>query len=376
MAADTALGPEFRGTVAPTLPRVLAFAIDVVLTSIVATAVALVSGSIALGALTVIELAIGFWVMQARTGATVGQRLLRLRVSRNDAPFSPGAIPSFIRFALTGAGFAMLGLGSWLIVASSAFDPARRLRGFGDRASRTIVVAVPTSVVLPEAATVVAPPVVTSSALAPPPGAPPAAGAPAAGAPLVLAAPQLINTKRPSTPLDEASASAVPPAPPAPSAPTLTQVPVLESVASLAPAEFPVEPAYEPGYETVAVQRPAPARGGALLLIFDTGQREQVSLPTAINLGRKPTATELGDTLISVNDPDGTVSKNHARIEHQGGVTYVIDGGSTNGTEVISDEGQVALLSVGVRTPLDDGSRVRLGKRTLTVSVLLEGSGS
>lgn len=410
---DAALGPEFRGTVAGTGPRVAAFAIDVVLVSVVATVVLAVTGSGAFAVLTVLELVIGSWVMQARTGATVGQRLLRLRTSRVEAPFSPGAAASLVRFALTGAGFAALGVGSWLIVASGAWDPARRRRSFADRATRTIIVAAPPRLAQPAATTplpggVVAPPagqppLVAPTGLLQPPApsiaappsvqvvAPPAAPlsaqppviptvpvvtpasaaglvapvAPAAPAapvappviqtppppavtppPLVLADPQIISTRRPSTPIDDESASAQSP--------------------PLAPEE--------PIFETVAVQRPATPSRDALLLIFDTGQREQVALPAAINLGRNPVASQEGDALISVRDPDSTVSKTHARVEHLDGQTWVSDGGSTNGTEVISDEGVITVLAPRVRTLLEDGARIRIGKRAFTVSVLVGGT--
>ncbi len=411
---DAALGPEFRGTVAGTGHRIGAFAVDVVVISVLAVVVLLLTGSVAFGMLTALELVIGSWVMQARTGATVGQLLLRLRTSRVDAPFSPGAVASLARFAITGAGFAALGVGSWLIVASGAWDPARRRRSFADRATRTMVVAAPPRIIDPAAAAVrtgapAAPPVGQPPVLAPtgllqppapavaaPPSvqviAPPAAplsaqppvvpaepqsipavtaapavpAAPAAvassqppppsamtpppgvvtPAPLALADPQVVSTRRPSTPIDDESASAQ------------------------SPAVVPEEPIFE----TVAVQRPATPSGDALLLIFDTGQREQIALPAAINLGRNPVASQEGDALISVRDPDATVSKTHARVEHIDGQTWVSDGGSTNGTEVISDEGVITVLAPRVRTLLDEGARIRIGKRAFTVSVLVGGT--
>jgi len=111
-----------------------------------------------------------------------------------------------------------------------------------------------------------------------------------------------------------------------------------------------------------------------LLLIFDTGQREQVPLPAVINLGRKPAATEPTDHVISVSDPEGTVSKTHVRLEHSRGRTWVTDQGSTNGTELLEDDGEVIKVPAGQRAEVTDGVRVRIGNRTFTISVLVTGA--
>jgi hypothetical protein len=110
---------------------------------------------------------------------------------------------------------------------------------------------------------------------------------------------------------------------------------------------------------------------GTLLLIFDTGQREQLATPVAVNLGRNPVVTEPTDKLITVADPESTVSKTHLRLEHSRGSTWVTDGGSTNGTEILSDEGEVTKLAPGARILLDEGVRVRVGNRAFTISILL-----
>jgi hypothetical protein len=110
---------------------------------------------------------------------------------------------------------------------------------------------------------------------------------------------------------------------------------------------------------------------GTVLLIFDTGQREQLATPVAVNLGRNPVATEPTDKLITITDPESSVSKTHLRLEHSRGTTWVTDGGSTNGTDLISDEGVVSRLTAGERVLVDEGTRVRAGNRTFTISILL-----
>ncbi len=83
-----------------------------------------------------------------------------------------------------------------------------------------------------------------------------------------------------------------------------------------------------------------------------------------------------GDHLISVTDPEGTVSKNHVRHEHSRQRTWVTDQGSTNGTEVLEDDGEVTRLAPHVRTEVPDGARVRMGNRTFTISALLDNQGA
>ncbi|MFV0287360.1 MAG: FHA domain-containing protein, partial [Demequina sp.] len=108
-----------------------------------------------------------------------------------------------------------------------------------------------------------------------------------------------------------------------------------------------------------------------LLLVFDTGQRETITLPAHVNLGRQPDPHATGDTLVAVDDPDRTVSKTHARLEHDDGATWVTDLGSTNGTELLDEDGIVP-LGIGKRTLVPDGVRLRIGNRAFTVSVLLD----
>jgi hypothetical protein len=120
---------------------------------------------------------------------------------------------------------------------------------------------------------------------------------------------------------------------------------------------------------------PGAAGGTTLLLIFDTGQRETAAIPAAINLGRKPTATEPGDVLIAVTDSEGTVSKNHARLEHSRQRTWITDQGSTNGTEILEDDGAITRLTPHTRTEVPDGARVRIGNRTFTINALLDNQG-
>jgi hypothetical protein len=358
-------GPGFAGTIAGGARRILAFTIDVaVVVAAAVTAYVLTSQPI-YAAIAAFELVVGLWVLEARTGLTIGNALVRIRASREDAPFSPGIGRSFARAIITGVGFLAFGIGAWVVVASSSWDSARRGRSWADRAAHTLVVAVPRRERVLAAKPVAVPtgPLpagVVSVSGAAAPAAPTMGGVKVApgvqivqqAEPVVLAAPQVISTAARPSMLNENSASA-----------SSTGV----------GGEFAASPVPVVNAPVAPMSRGDAAEGsdGTLLLIFDTGQREQLATPVSVNLGRKPTATEPTDKLIIINDPESTVSKNHVRIEHSRGSTWVIDGGSTNGTDLLSDDGEVRRLSAGERVLLDEGTRIRVGNRAFTISTIL-----
>lgn len=333
------LGPAFAGAPAGTGLRIAAFTLDAAAVFLVAAVVLVVSQSLLLAGLTVLELAIFLWVLEARTGITLGNAVLRLRSARADRPYSPGVGRQLVRGIITGAGF-LVAVGSWVVVASSAWDRGGRRQSWADRVAGTVVVSV--------------------SARAAVAAQTPAPVAEAAGP---LAPPQVVPLGVHSAVVDEDSE---PTDARAASHRTETPEPALpgtdKPLFSVAPT-----PAPQTGAEA-----PAPAsETGALLLIFDTGQRVQLGLPLAANLGRAPVASAHDDRLVIVTDPDSSVSKTHLRIEHSRGRTWVTDFGSTNGSDIRADDGQTTELVAGERVLLDDADRVRIGNRSFTISLLL-----
>ncbi|TPW77844.1 FHA domain-containing protein [Schumannella soli] len=213
-----------------------------------------------------------------------------------------------------------------------------------------------------------APPAAPPNAVAPPPGiAPPTASAPVPPAALQPGAGQ------PGTP-----ATAPQPGAPAHPAPAGDRQGAGGRVAYSLPPDSASPPAdASPG-------RGAPGdwhteltltelRGRArVVLTFDTGQQEQAPIPATVLLGRNPSADDALEIAVAVRDPESTVSKGHARLELTRQGTWVTDSGSTNGTFLVDETGEAERLAPGVRTPVDDGARVRLGNRVFTISTLLE----
>lgn len=353
--ATSALGPAFRGWPAGVGAQVAAFSIDAVAIGAIIAVVHMATGSALLAAVILVEALVFLWVWEARTGLTVGNAVLRIRTSRAQEPWSPGIGRVLVRAAITGAGVACLVVGGWLLAASGTWDKSGGRRTLTARATGTRAVTVPRS---HSARTAALTPVhhqpVTSSHLSQP-GESTGSG---------TAEPRLQPPSLEPLPPSPSPAVATQSMTTAPSAPPPGPSPTAAPPSASAAAAAPQSPAQ--------TDHPA-AGGGVLLLVFDSGQRETVQLPAAVNLGRRPSRTEPSDHLINVADADGTVSKTHLRLEHSRGRNWITDLGSTNGTDLLEDDGTVTAVAPHVRTLVEDGVRVRMHRRSFTISVVVDG---
>lgn len=390
------LSGAFNGTSSSVGAQVGAFTIDVLSIAAITATVHVVVASGLITAITLIEALVFMWVLEARTGLTLGHLLLRMRSSRAGTPFSPGAGRAFVRQAVLNASLLVAVVGGWLVASSGAWDSSGQQRSLAAKASGTRAVK---QLPKPRAAHTAEPHVSgpqagTIPAVSPGGGlaAPRVVSTSTRGAPTIdnshsvstseprppqhdHAAPQLVTNLDPAAPAspDHRADSAadhpqqiapVPGAAAPEPAPEQAQ-PHAEPLATTSPAPTPGAPA------TATPAAHQPTQGGALLLVFDTGQRATLAMGTAINLGRKPSPVEPTDQLIAVEDPEGTVSKFHARLEHSRGYTWITDQGSTNGTDLLDEDGATR-LEPGVRTLIAEGARARIGNRSFTVSVLLD----
>lgn len=393
---------------ASTGARLIAYTLDTVTVFIVAGVVGLLTRSVALGVILLIELAVILVVIEARTGLTLGNFLLRIRTTRDDAPFSPGIGRSALRALVQGLGSLVALVGGWIVVATSAADPMRAGRSIADRAGRTLVVKVPSAVERDEWARNAA----TWAASAPQPAAAlqqavgqispeprpvqPVSGfealfqqpvalqqpvlsaqSPYAGAP--LQAPEAPQHAQPYPGGLAGQVSPVAPAAAGPAVPAQPQLPpnAVANHTDTTPPAVAYAAALPEGVVSIEapVAAPPPVRnveyGEQLLMSFDTGQRAQLPTPVSVNLGRKPDRIEEDDQLLVVTDPDSSVSKTHLRLEYRGGSVWLTDQGSTNGTEIFDESGEGTLLEAGARVRLEEGSSVRIGNRSFTVATVL-----
>jgi uncharacterized RDD family membrane protein YckC len=349
------LPPQFTGEPASVGARLAAFSIDVAIVVALAVVVWVLSGSPVFGLLVAAEAVLALWILQARTGLGPGKALLGLRVARLDAPYSPGAGRAFVRGSLVALGGLVFAAGAWAVEGTAAADRSGLRRSWADRAAQTVVIAVPRK---PRSERGRARRGAASDVYSVP-------------SPTVIARPWTPA----AVPADKSRGSAAPVPPGPPAAPAwgspLTAVPAGPAPADVgntgqparATGAVPLVPdAAEPGAEELS---------GELLLIFDTGQRVQLPVPVAVNLGRNPEQTEATDAILVVHDPDSSVSKTHLRLEHDRSGTWVTDAGSTNGTDLIDDDGEARTLAPYVCTYVDDDTRIRIGNRVFTVSRLI-----
>lgn len=407
------LGVAFHGAVAPVGARLGSFSIDATVVLLLTVAVAASTRSVALASVVAVETVVALVVWEARTGLTVGNAVLHLRTARDDRPWSPGAVRELARAAVVGAGALVGAVGAWVVVGSGGRDRTGRGRTWADRAGQTVVVRVvdearpagagePVPVVAvagyepPRAVPARLPsmpgPVVPGPAAPGPVPGPVVPGLPGSAAPrprrLMVGAP-------PAAPAAAAPPSVVPrpagvrlptvsPAVPGPNPTPETarvptagqrfQAPVVPAVqpSAVQPARSSASPAASfpagPSPATAPLLRP----DVTVLLVLDTGQRDQLPFGAAAVLGRDPSPQVASDRTVVVRDDTGTVSKDHLRVEHTPDGVWLTDLGSTNGTSLLVD-GPPVPLAPGTRTLIDGVVRVGVGQRVLMVSYMVQG---
>lgn len=312
---------------APLGARVLAYTIDVVVVVAAGVIAGLLVRSVLIGVIMALQVAGILTIAEGRSGITPGNRIVNLRTTRDDVPYSLGAGRAWIRAVIQGVAFLLAAIGGWLQTLTSLGDPHRMGRTWADRAARALVVRVPE----PEELEALSGWIVENRDRVATTEVP---EAPAVAAPAATAAPSTASQPGPGT---GAYAQAFSGTLSAPLVPT--------------PAPVQVEPA-----------------GPRILLRFDTGQVGTFAVPGAVNLGRRPDPQSADDHLLAVTDPDRSVSKNHLRLEVRSDSVWLTDLNSTNGSEIFDDTGESSRLVAGERVRLDEGAWVRIGNRSFTIS--------
>lgn len=333
-ARAASLGPAFGGvTPARIGQRLLAYAVDALAVTLACTLVLGLTRSVVLTVLVGVELVVGIVVWEGRTGASFGNLVVGLRTARVESPYAAGSGRSTRRALVLGAGHLGLGVGQWLVVASGAFDPTGRVRGWHDRAARTVVVDV---------------------------RAPRRSPAPAP-VPRAVSGPA-VSAVRPAQPRS----------PELPAAPAVTQAqPRLRPdaaghVTAGGRPDVPVDTSVPvaPPREVAAVSA-APAAG--FVLTLDTGESTTVHGPGVV--GRAPRAVpgERCDHVVQVDDPDRSLSRTHARFGIDSTGFWISDAGSGNGTVLLVPGRPTVVVPADRRVSVPAGATVQIGNRTFTV---------
>ncbi len=324
--------------------RLGAFAIDTLVVLGVAGVVLGATQRPVLAALVALELAVGLVVWEARTGRTVGNLVLGLRAARVETPYAPGLGRAVRRALVVGAGHLVGGVGQWVVVGSVAGDRSALRQGWHDRAGRAVVVDVRG----------------------------PRAGGAGVGAP---ATPGVV-TVGPAAPvarLAPGAPTAVPTGVPT-GAPTGVPAGVPPTVSAPGPVPAAGPRATHAGAHPV-VPHPsaaptAPVRPRTFVLTLDTGEAMSVSGPGVIGRAPRPRDGERCDHVVTVDDPQRSLSRTHARFGIDARGFWVADAGSGNGTVVVLPSGQSVVVAPERPTPVPSGSTVRIGDRTVLVEQL------
>ncbi|MEV7973577.1 FHA domain-containing protein [Cellulomonas sp. NPDC089187] len=350
--------------------RLAAFTVDLAATAAVAAGVWFGTGHVLYPALAVVELGIGLTVWEARTGRTLGNSLFGLRTARVDAPYNVGPRRAFLRALPLAGGYLVAGVGEWAVVASAGFDRTGRNQGWHDRAGRAVVVdirAQERAVIADEEALAQAMSA-PADAYAARPAAPRTAGAAGQSGVATVAVGQQVGATTAATPGGRPAMTPVsrPSAPAAgqpnvpqtahlasPSAPTTGQPGVSSAASTGLPAPTPA--ANPPGMPTLHI------------LTLDTGVAMSVTGPGVIGRAPQPIPGEPCDHVVTIEDPERSVSRTHARFGMDEGRFWVQDAGSGNGTTLQLPDGRVVPVPVDQRVAVPAGSTIQVGARSVHV---------
>ncbi|WP_456845701.1 RDD family protein [Cellulomonas sp. P5_C6] len=407
--------PVTPGTVAPVGTRVVAYALDLLVALVVAglgwvVARELGLGPVLLPAALVLALLVGQWVAEARTGATIGGAITRIRTVSTSTGRPAGLRVVLVRQLVVAVGSLVCFVGQWVVVASGTWDHSPAQRGWHDKAAGTVVlraravrrpatgsprtasgwntadaraagVAVEVGDAEPSLIDV---PVVVAAPVAPP--ALVVEPAPDVAAPAER--PTVDGAERPLITGMPGVGPQVPAAPVAPAAP-LIEVP---SFVVAPPPEDP-DPAqwvapvpvsmpepepeagaeHDPGLGELELTRLRPDAPAAPLptplhLRFDTGEAVEVTGDGLV--GRRPAPEDGIVHVVAIDDPDRSISRVHLAfgLEPGGRRLWVADRASTNGTVLVAPDGTGTVLPPGARATVEPGWTIRFGRRSVQLS--------
>jgi uncharacterized RDD family membrane protein YckC len=328
------------------------------------TSLLAVLGSIGAGLTLVYAFAVAG--VEGRSGNTIGNQLMGIRSADKDG-YAPGLGAVFLRGIVTGAGILLAVLAAVLVTVfkwfdsaplilgpllllgaawavfvavSSAWDPNGKLRGWHDRAAKTLVFDVANG----------RNPVATGGIEGPYSFAP-------LDLPPVQQVASPVASRAPVAPTTVASQAPVDPAPPARNT----------SPTSAVHPDLPVHPddAMDRTQVRAGVRQDAPE--AVLRITFDDGRDFRLERTVLIGRNPAPAAGESQAQLLPVPDPGRTISKTHLHLLTDGTGVWVTDRHSTNGSAVTTPDGMRTALQPGVPAFVSPGTTVHFGDRTFNV---------
>ena len=103
------------------------------------------------------------------------------------------------------------------------------------------------------------------------------------------------------------------------------------------------------------------------LTLASGGEVEFASRAVAGRAPRAPAGWE-GAVLVSIDDPDRTVSKTHAGFAVDGDAVFVTDLDSTNGVAIVRPDGTESIVEPGRAVAIPEGADVELGSFAVRIA--------
>lgn len=305
--------------------------------------------------------------VEGRSGNTIGNQLMGIRSADKDG-YAPGLGAVFLRGIVTGAGILLAVLAAVLVAAfkwfdaaplilgpllllgtawavvvvvSSAWDRNGRLRGWHDRAAKTLVFDVVDG----------RNPVATGGIEGPYSFAP-------LDLPPVQQVASPVASRTPAVPGPAASQTPVEPL--APAAAAVHPDGAVHPDTAVHPDE-----AMDRTHVRAGVCRDAPE--AVLRITLDDGRDFRLERTVLIGRNPAPAPGESQAQLLPVPDPGRTISKTHLHLLTDGTGVWVTDRHSTNGSAVTTPDGMRTALQPGVPAYVSPGTTVHFGDRTFNV---------
>jgi hypothetical protein len=109
------------------------------------------------------------------------------------------------------------------------------------------------------------------------------------------------------------------------------------------------------------------ANAGSFMLQFSTGESVTVAGTGLIGRHPVPEPGEYFDQLVTISDASKSVSKTHLEFGHTGGVLWVLDRHSGNGTSITTIDGDERRCDAGKRYRAARGTKVTIGEQFFEV---------
>ncbi|WP_418908614.1 RDD family protein [Glutamicibacter endophyticus] len=302
---------------------------------------------------------VGIWWWEATSGKTPGQFLLKLRTTNLEGNLPGWGKVIGRRLLIAVAGIIPV-VGPVLMVISNLFDANGKRQGWHDKAAGTLVLDVAAGR-----------DPLTSGGIAGPQSFAPQDDPSPAQPESHDEDERAVDAPEDPEDVPEFAGPAVIDSVPgairqANEEPSPAKAEVISEVNAAAPASAPVPEHADPDDE-LGSTRLRVERDPVMVLHFDDGQALTIEHSALIGRNPAPAEGEQVDELISLDDPERTVSKTHLLVQSGASGLWVTDRQSANGSYIVDGQGGTRDLVPGQPQQVSPGQTVYFGERNFKV---------